>query len=73
MHWLKPILLLALIAFPAQMTQMALSPVDELLQEYARRVRQDAGLESKFRSPMRCSANEGDLQGISCILQQTAY
>jgi hypothetical protein len=42
MHWLKPILLLALIVFPAQMTQMALSPVDELLQEYARRVRQDA-------------------------------
>ncbi|HEY2121460.1 MAG TPA: hypothetical protein VGH37_19920 [Candidatus Acidoferrum sp.] len=42
MHWLKPILLLALIAFPAQMAQMALSPADELLQEYAQRVRQDA-------------------------------
>jgi hypothetical protein len=33
MHWLKPTLLLALIAFPAQMTQMALSPADEVLQE----------------------------------------
>jgi hypothetical protein len=42
MHWLKPTLLLALIAFPAQMTQMALSPADEVLQEYAQRVRQDA-------------------------------